>query len=120
MKIALIFLSLIIVSSACVYPGGWHMMDWGHMNYGYGGVIMWIILLVLIVVAVYFIVNGGKWVKSEENETPHLRDLLHHRDGDKWIKSEEKETPLEIIKRRYVKGEISKEEFDRMKKDLEG
>jgi len=29
------------------------------------------------------------------------------------------ETPLEIVKRRYAKGEISREEFERMKKDLE-
>jgi putative membrane protein len=29
-------------------------------------------------------------------------------------------TPLEVLKERYAKGEISKEEFERMKKDLEG
>jgi putative membrane protein len=29
-----------------------------------------------------------------------------------------KETPLEIAKRRYAEGEISKEEFETMKKDL--
>lgn len=29
------------------------------------------------------------------------------------------ETPLEILKRRYAKGEISKEEFQGAKKDLE-
>ncbi len=28
------------------------------------------------------------------------------------------ETPLEILKRRYANGEINKEEFDRMKKEL--
>lgn len=29
------------------------------------------------------------------------------------------EEPLEIIKRRYAKGEITKEQFEQMKKDLE-
>lgn len=71
-----------------------HMMDWGHMNYGYGGVIMWIILLVLIAIAVYFLVNGKKLIKTEE------------------------EIPFEILQRRYAKGEISKQEFERIKKDL--
>lgn len=30
------------------------------------------------------------------------------------------QTPLEILKARYVRGEISREEFDQMRRDLEG
>ena len=30
------------------------------------------------------------------------------------------ETPLEILKKRYARGEISREEFEQMKRDLTG
>lgn len=93
-SLSLIFL-LLLASSACYYPAGWHMMDgWGHMTWGYGGVFMWLILLVLIGVAVYFVIRSDK--------------------GRGWGG----ETPLEILKKRYARGEITQDEYDRMKKDL--
>lgn len=40
-----------------------------------------------------------------------------------WLRKREfagrGETPLDILKKRYALGEIGKDEFDRMKKDLE-
>lgn len=90
----LLFVLMLPIARVLAHGSNWHMMDWGHMNYGYGGVIMWIILLGLIAIAVYFLVNGKKLIKTEE------------------------EIPFEILQRRYAKGEISKQEFERMKKDL--
>ncbi|MBI4768403.1 MAG: SHOCT domain-containing protein [Deltaproteobacteria bacterium] len=77
--------------------GGWnHMMNYG---YGYGGMFMWILFIIVIGVVVYFIIQSTK-VKTSSGTL--------------------KETPLDILKGRYAKGEIAKEEFERMKKDLEG
>ena len=79
--------------------GGWdegkYMMNYG---YGYGGMFMWILVLVVLGVAIYFIVQSAK---------------------SKNVSGQAAETPLDIIKKRYARGEITKEEFDRMKKELE-
>ena len=96
MKIHLIFILLIVALSACVYPRGWHMMDWGYMHDGYGGILMWIIFLILIGVFVYLLLRGKVIVGGEE-----------------------KETSLEILKKRYARGELSKDDFERMRRDLE-
>ncbi len=70
-------------------PGG----GWPMMHYMYGGWFMWLILVIVVAFAIYFIVQTQR--------SGNIR-----------------ETPLEILKKRYAKGEISKEEYDRLKRDL--
>jgi putative membrane protein len=70
-------------------PGG----GWPMMHYGYGGWFMWLILLIVAAVAIYFIIKAQRGGSVRE-------------------------TPVEILKKRYAKGEITKEEYDRMKRDL--
>lgn len=41
-----------------------------------------------------------------------IRGMCQRRETPRW------EEPLEILKRRYAKGEISEEEFEHMKKEL--
>ena len=75
--------------------GGYGMM------YGYGGVFMmllWILLIVGIVLLIVWLtrqsgVRNGKGNNSDE-------------------------TAMDILKKRYAKGEIDKEEFERMKREL--
>ena len=99
MKSLRVLLSLmILISSARYYPRGWHMMDdWRHMSWGFGGVFMWLIFLVLIVAVIYFVVRGEKWMKRGGSD----------------------ETPLDILKKRYARGEITRKEYLAMKKELQ-
>lgn len=77
-------------------PGGWGPMM--HYGFGYGGMFMWIIFLIIVGVLVYYFVQHQK-IKGQT--------------------STQVESHLDILKKRYAKGEISKEDFDRMKRDLE-
>ena len=73
---------------------GWHMMEgWNMMG---GGFFMGLFWILVIGVVVYLLVNFSK------------------RQGP-----ETKETPLDILKKRYAQGDISKEEYEQMKRDLQ-
>ena len=59
---------------------------------------MWLLILILIGVVIYFVVKSSR-SKGSGGSSP--------------------ETPLDILKKRYAAGEITKEEFDKMKQDVE-
>ena len=67
---------------------------------GWFGSIFWLVTLGLIVWAVISIVNKN-------------------RGQNKSGGSSAEENPLDILKKRYANGEITKEEFEQMKKDLQ-
>ncbi len=72
---------------------------------------MWIfpvIMFTVMIVVLYLIfVRGGF--------RPPWRDHGNYSSGGKGT-----ETALDILKKRYATGEISKEEFEQMKKDISG
>ncbi len=71
---------------------GW---GWG-MGLGFGWLFMlifWVLVILGVAHIVRLIAGGGR-------------------------KGEKEETAIDILKKRYAKGEISKEEFDRMRDDL--
>ncbi len=80
---------------------GGQMNGYGHMMNSWGGAIMMglggLLVLVVIGVLVYFVVKSSGTGGFGAN--PH-------------------ETPLDVLKKRYARGEITKEQFDEMKKDL--
>jgi putative membrane protein len=73
------------------YYGPMNGYDWG---WGVGMSILWFIFLVVIVI---FVIR-----------------LLRRHSLSEWHKTD----PLDIAKERYAKGEITKEQFDQLKKDL--
>ncbi|MHB8337641.1 MAG: SHOCT domain-containing protein [Ignavibacteriaceae bacterium] len=71
-------------------------MGWSGMWFGW---IFWLVLLVVIIWVVITIVNRSPRYGSQE-PLPRREDAL------------------EILKKRYARGEISREQFEQMKKDL--
>lgn len=73
------------------------------MNWGFG--LWWLMPFVMIafwIVVIVGIISLIRWLARSER--------------GREIKSEE--TALDILRKRYAKGEISKEDFERMKKDI--
>lgn len=82
---------------------GWHMMGPGMMGgFGWGWFIPILILLFLglIIWAIVTLVRGAS------------------QSGNSDAVSSRSDSALEVLKARYARGEISQEEFERIKKDL--
>jgi putative membrane protein len=75
---------------------GMHPMMWGAWGFGmmFMMVLFWALVVVGIVLLVRWLLGQGKVSRSD--------------------------TAVEILRQRYARGEINKEEFDVKKKDLEG
>lgn len=60
---------------------------------------MWLILIIVVGIIIYFAFSQNK-IPGDSTDIPG-------------------ETPMDILKKRYARGEISKEEFDRIKSEIE-
>jgi putative membrane protein len=102
MRKSLSFLAMAIASSfiSCVpVPHIWHPRGWWHvMWFGFGGALMWVVYIALVALVIYLLVRSAKSKPSESSLT---------------------ETPMDILKKRYAGGDITKKEFDKIKKDLQ-
>jgi len=78
----------------CGFMWGWDQM----MNFGFGGgIFMMFIFAIVIGLIIYFVITNTKSNRSAR---------------------ESNETSLDIVKERFAKGEITEEEFEKMKKAL--
>jgi putative membrane protein len=82
---------------------GWRFMGPGMMG-GFGG--GWFMAIVMIVISALFIWGIIAIVRGIDSH--HSADSLQHTDS-----------ALEILKKRYASGELSKDEFEQKKKDLQ-
>ncbi len=73
---------------------GHDMWGWGWMWFG------WVLWLILIAVIIWAVVRFTSSASGRSHSTPP------------------QESALDILKKRYARGEISREEFEQMKKDL--
>jgi putative membrane protein len=82
------------------YEWGWGMHPmWGF--WGFWGIGMMVVMLVFWALVILSVVLGIRWLSSQGKES--------HSDS-----------ALEILRQRYARGEINKEEFEAKKKDLGG
>jgi putative membrane protein len=72
----------------------WYNMGWGGMWFG------WLIFIVLLVLVAWVAVRVANNIQA--GQQPEKR----------------KDSPLNILKRRYANGEINREQYQQMKRDL--
>jgi len=101
---ALIFISMITMGLTYGFRG-WHMgrgmigYGWGMMGVGWGSWILMLAFVALIAFGAYLFLSGPK----SENEPVALPEVR----------------AIEILKERYAKGEITREEYMRMKEEVQ-
>lgn len=71
-----------------------NMMDGQYGGWGFGMMLIWMLFLIAVVVGVVYL------IRSHGTHSHHRTD------------------PLDISKERYAKGDITREQFEQLKKDL--
>ncbi|MBN2159599.1 MAG: SHOCT domain-containing protein [Spirochaetes bacterium] len=69
-----------------------------HRYFGYGGIIMWVLTIAVLGLLVFF---GVRLYKNQLGFGAAGND------------------PLDVLKTRYANGEITREQFESMKKDIQ-
>lgn len=84
------------------YGNNW--MNFGPSPFGWIFMVIIWVLVIMLILAIIRRVGGGH---HDYRQMPGHDSLPSH-----------EKTPIDILKERYAKGEINKEEFEQKKKDL--
>lgn len=112
-KTALIIGAVVVLAMAALsflgggngwYGGGWGMMGPGMMG-SYGGGWWWMLIPMvlvpaLVIWAIVALVRGTGWTGGHSS-------------------SESGDSAMEVLRKRYARGDISKQEFEEKRRDLE-
>jgi putative membrane protein len=76
------------------------MHGWGHMNWGWGGLVVQLLFWIIIILIIFWAIRY--FIRLSRTHPP----------------DNPQESSLDILKKRYASGDITKQEFEEMKKDL--
>lgn len=85
----------VALAQARPYEGPWGM----HYMWGTWGIGMALVMLIFWVLLIAALVYGIRWLAAQS-------------------RSDAPERPLDVAKRRYASGEITREQFEQLKRDL--
>ena len=85
---------------------GWHDGGWGMMGWGTTGGFSWWWFMPIFMILFWGLVIWG------------IVALVRGLSGSRGSDSSRADSALEVLKKRYARGEINKEEYEEKKKDL--
>lgn len=89
------------------------MMFWGnHMGFGGWGMLVSAVLWIGLIAF-------GIWLLARLFPRSGSSRASGPQNGQRLERTEREETPLEILQKRYARGEVNKEEYETIRHDLE-
>ncbi len=103
---SIILVVMIVLPTVFGSVAGWQDGDWGMMDFGMMGGFGWMWIMPVLGIAVIAVVVWAVVTSARRSE------------GSGGPDSPRLDSALDVLKKRYARGEIDKQEFEEKKKDL--